>query len=50
MSNRSKIIRFGEYKDKSNMICDVNGDFYLSSANNRAVRLLFYIKNKRILK
>lgn len=45
--SRSKIIRFGEYKKRTNLICDFEGNFNLMCSNPRAIRLLQYIKTAR---
>ena len=43
----SKIIRFGECKRRSNLICDFEGNFNLMCANPRAMRLLSFLKRDK---
>lgn len=44
----AKIIRFGTFKRSSNMLCDLEGNFNLMCANPRAMKLLAYLKQKRL--
>lgn len=44
---RCKIIRMGEFKRRSNLICDLEGNFNLMCANPRALRLLSFLKSKQ---
>ena len=44
---RCKIIRFGKEKNELNWICDFEGNFNLMCANERAIRLLTYIKTHK---